>query len=193
MDDSVVLRTTSAFELGESGGGVFDDAGNLVGIIALRSPGKTPYYYNMAVEWVQALIEQPEQAINTKSELAFWAEAPEKWPDFMKVVHPYLTHDWNTLLAISKDWAEKEPNNTEAWFYLAAAEYASNNIQTAETYLNKVMAMSADHSQAIHYLGLIAQKKQDNLVAMSKITLPSNLKMSIVNQPTQKVAIAQNR
>ncbi|HEY0906612.1 MAG TPA: serine protease, partial [Methylophilus sp.] len=59
MDDSVIVRATSTFRLGASGGGLFDEDGALVGLITLKSPGKSAYYYYMSVDWVQALIAQP--------------------------------------------------------------------------------------------------------------------------------------
>lgn len=36
MDDSYIIRATSTFKLGASGGGMFDEAGHLVGIITLK-------------------------------------------------------------------------------------------------------------------------------------------------------------
>ena len=158
LDNSVIVRTSSTFGLGASGGGMFDDDGNLVGVITLKSPGKEAYYYNMPVEWVQALLNAPEQAISTKSKKPFWAASYEKWPYFMRVVQPYLTENWSSLLQIANKWAIQEPNTAEAWYYLAVAEYATNDTQKAEVHLQKVLAMNHQHSQAIYYLGLLAEK-----------------------------------
>jgi len=182
MDDSVVIRATSTFRLGASGGGVFDDDGNLVGLITLKSPGRIAYYYNMPVEWVQALLDKPEQAINSKSELPFWAEAEEKWPYFMRVVQPYITEDWQALLTVATKWTAQEPNSTEAWFYLAAAEYATKNINSAEDHLHKVVAMNNQHSQAIYYLGLIAEENGKHIEALTNVALLNNLDADAADQ-----------
>lgn len=171
MDGSVVVRATSTFRLGASGGGMFDDAGNLIGIITLKSPGRNAFYYNMPVEWVQALLEQPEQKITAQSELPFWAKSTDEWPFFMKVVQPYLTEDWKALQTIAQAWTEQEPNTTEAWFFLAAAEYGANDIYKAEQDLHKVVAMNDQHSQALYYLGLIAEAKGNHSEALSNIAL----------------------
>jgi len=175
MDDSVIVRATSSFKMGASGGGVFDGDGNLVAIITLKSPGRNGYYYNMPVEWVKAALKLPEQKVNAKSELPFWALAPEQWPYFMKVVHPYLTEDWNALLSLASEWTAKEPNTTEAWFYLAAAEYATKNYQKAEEHLYRVVAMNDQHSQAIYYLGLIAEESGKHNEAMMNVALLNKL------------------
>jgi len=182
MDNSVIVRTSSTFRLGSSGGGVFDDAGNLVGVITLKSPGKHAYYYNMPVEWVQALLEQPEQAITAEAHPAFWAGPADKWPFFMQVVHPYLTEDWPSLISIAKKWADQEPNNTEAWFYLAAAEYSIKDRQSAETHLRKVATMNAQHSQAIYYLALIAEDSGKHMEAMINIALLTTLDSDAATQ-----------
>lgn len=175
MDDSVIVRASSTFRLGASGGGLFDDVGNLVGVITLKSPGRHAYYYNMPVEWVKALLEQPEQAINAEAAPAFWATKADKWPLFMQVVHPYLTKDWNALMTVATKWTKLEPSNIEAWFYLAAAEYSTHDIVNAEAHMRKVNAMNAQHSQAIYYLGLIAQESGNHMEALTNVALLTEL------------------
>ena len=182
MDDSVVVRTSSSFERGQSGGGLFDEQGNLVGIITLKSPGKNVYYYNMPVEWVEALLEKPEQSIHTTAEPAFWANASEQWPFFMQVVHPYLTKNWTRLLTIATEWTMNEPENQEAWFYLAAAEFAIHDLQNAESHMRKVMAKNANHSQAIYYLALIAEENGKHKEALSNIALLTALDANAANE-----------
>ncbi len=182
MDDSVIIRATSTFGLGASGGGVFDDDGNLVGVITLKSPGSNAYYYNMPVEWVQALLNAPEQAISTKSEQPFWALSYDKWPYFMQVVQPFLTENWDSLLQIATKWTEQEPNTAESWFYLATAEYARNDFQKAEAHLQKVVAMNNQHSQAIYYLGLIAEESGKHTLALADVALLNNLDETVATE-----------
>ena len=190
MDDSVIIRATSGFGLGASGGGVFDDDGNLVGIITLKSPGSHSYYYNMPVEWVQALMDKPAQAINAKSELPFWASTTKRWPYFMQVVHPYLTQDWPALLKVANQWTQAEPNTVESWFYLAAAEYAANDLVQAQAHLQKVVELNKQHSQAIYYLGLIAEKNGQHSVAMHKLALLDQLDASAATQLKDDMGLA---
>ncbi len=182
MDDSVIIRATSTFGLGASGGGVFDDDGNLVGIITLKSPGSNAYYYNMPVEWVQALLNAPEQAISTKSEQPFWALSYDKWPYFMQVVQPYITENWGALLQIASKWTEQEPNTAESWFYLATAEYATKDFKKAEAHLQKVVAMNNQHSQAIYYLGLVAEESGKHTLALNNVALLNDLDETAATQ-----------
>ena len=169
MDDSVIVRATSSFRQGASGGGLFDDTGTLVGLITLKSPGKDAYYYYMSVDWIQALINQPAGPIVVKSELPFWGKPAAEWPYFMKVVYPYLHKDWAGLKVIAEQWAKQEPQNTEAWFYLAAAEYETKDFTTAEQHLHRVVSMNDQHSQAFYYLGMIAEASGKHIEAMASV------------------------
>jgi hypothetical protein len=175
MDDSVIIRASNTFRLGASGGGLFDDTGNLVGVITLKSPGRHAYYYNMPVEWVQALMDKPVLAVNTTAESAFWATPADQWPFFMQVVHPYLNSNWRSLLSIARQWTIAEPNNNEAFFYLAAAEYAIHDTVSAETHLRQVIVANAQHSQAIYYLALIAEETGKHMEALINIALLTQL------------------
>lgn len=169
MDDSVIVRATSTFRQGASGGGLFDDSGALVGLITLKSPGKDAYYYYMSVDWIQALISKPAGPIVVKSELPFWGKPAAEWPYFMKVVYPYLHKDWKGLKVIAEQWTAKEPQNTEAWFYLAAAEYETQDFTTAEQHLHRVISMNDQHSQAFYYLGMIAEASGNHGEAMASV------------------------
>ncbi len=181
MDDSVVVRASNAFRMGDSGGGLFDDTGNLVGIVTVKSPGRDAFYYNMSVEWVQRLLNKPEQPIVSKSELAFWAESHEKWPFFMKVVQPLKTADWAALQTIATAWAEFEPQTTEALFYRAVAEYSLKNTAYAELHLNQVVATNSNHSSALYYLGLIAEQNGKHMEALNLVAALDVLDVSIAN------------
>jgi len=162
MDDAVIMRATNPFQVGASGGGAFDDDGNLIGLITLKSPGSKAFHYYMATEWVTALLAQPALPVTTASAKPFWATAKAEWPHFMKVVHPYLSRDWNTLEKIAREWVKAEPETNEAWFYLAAAEYAKHNLTNADTHMHRVVSHNHQHSAAMFYLGLIAEKSGEH-------------------------------
>lgn len=176
MDDSVIVRASSTFRMGASGGGVFDDVGNLVGIITLKSPGRNAYYYNMPVEWVKKLMRQPEQTIVSEAtSLPFWAEKEEKWPFFMRVVHPMQTDDWPALLKVSSEWLQAEPNNNEAMFYQAVAQYGLKNMLVAEAEFSRVVSNNSSHSSAIYYLGLIEQESGKRVEALERLAVLKEL------------------
>lgn len=167
MDDSVIIRASSAFKLGASGGGAFDDAGNLIGIITLKSKGSDAYYYYMPVEWVQALMKVPSDALDVKSKKPFWAFADKERPYFMRVVYPYQSGDWDSLLAIAKEWSEREPNTAESWFYLASAEFAKKDYINAEAHFQQALELDKSHLEASESLAKISAK-------LANVSLASN-------------------
>ncbi len=174
LDDGVVIRASSSFRLGASGGGVFDDAGTLVGIITLKSRGNQAQYYYMPVEWVQALMDKPAQALGASVEKPFWAESAQQRPYFMRVVQPYITHDWQSLLSLAQQWVKSEPDTTESWFYLAVAEYETRDYNKAEEHFNKVLALSPYHDLVLEFLSKIAEKTASTQAASNQYALLSN-------------------
>lgn len=158
MDGSVVIRATSAFRPGASGGGAFDDEGNLVGIITLKSKGSDAYYYYMPVEWLRALMQNPNGLMSAESEKPFWNVAEKERPYFMRVVTPFQKGDWDSLLLITQEWVNREPNTAESWFYLASAEYAKNDYANAEAHFLKVLSLDSSHLEAAEYLSKISAK-----------------------------------
>ena len=182
LDDSVVVRASNTFRLGDSGGGMFDEAGNLVGIITVKSPGHNAFYYNMSVEWVKRLLDKPEQSIVSESELPFWAEAQEKWPYFMKIVQPLKTENWQELNNIATQWSEKEPGNTEALFYRAVAEYSLKDSLDAEQHFNQVIASNSNNSSALYYLGLIAEENGKHIEALNMVAALSVLDVTAASE-----------
>lgn len=166
MDGSVVIRASSSFKLGASGGGVFDESGSLVGVITLKSRGSNPHYYYMPVEWVKDLMQKPAQALGIQAELPFWAADTDLRPYFMRVVPAFVAHDWRDLVGIAAEWAAREPETAESWFYLALAEYETRDYNKAAVHFRKVLMLKQDHVQAAEYLGKVMNKGVFEQVAL---------------------------
>jgi hypothetical protein len=174
MDDSFIIRATSTFKLGASGGGMFDEAGDLVGIITLKSRGSEAQYFYMPVEWVQALMNQPSQALDVQNEKPFWAMANDKRPFFMQVVQPYVSHDWDVLMNISDAWVKQEPNTAESWFYLAIAEFETKHYDEAEAHFKKALTLHHHDEETIAYLNKISERTAAMNVKPNQMALLSN-------------------
>lgn len=163
LDDSVVVQASNPFRLGDSGGGVFNESGELVAVIAVKSPGRKPNYYNMSVEWLKPLLSQPVLPFKSKSKVAFWGEKSAKWPYFMKIVHPMKMHNWKKLNQIATAWAKAEPETLEANYYRAVAEFNLNETQLAKARFESILARNGQHSDAMYYLGIIAHQNGDTI------------------------------
>jgi hypothetical protein len=182
MDNSVIIRSTSDFRMGASGGAMFSDDGKLVGIITLKSPGRNAFYYNMPVEWIAEVQNQPEQAIPAIGAPPFWDALEENRPYFMRVVQPYQTEDWPALLSLATRWTEQEPAAIEAWYYRAVAEYKLKNIAEAIKHFNQVLAQNSRHTNALLYLALMDAENGNKEAALAKAKQLDALDVEAANQ-----------
>ena len=104
LDDSVVIRTSAAFAMGSSGGALFDQKFNLIGITSFKSPGSHGFFYNLPVEWIKALFDSPDVLTLNTLDVPFWAVPLEKRPYFMQVVIPFQNKEWVSLKKIAQAW-----------------------------------------------------------------------------------------
>jgi serine protease Do len=169
MDDGLVIRASSAFNLGASGGGMFDETGKLVGIITLKSRGANAQYFFMPVEWATALMHKPTQALGLLAEKPFWALADSEKPYFMKVVQPSAEHDWAQLKAVSTQWVSHEPNTAESWLNLAIAEYETKQYELALTHFKKVMSLRNDCVLVQDYINKLTERIANKAMPSSQL------------------------
>lgn len=161
FDDSLLIRTTTGFSMGASGGALVDYQGRLIGFTTFKSPGRNAYYYSLPIQWVQALLKQPDILLTTQMESPFWDVPEKERPFFMQAVQPLKTGAWSTLEIIAKAWVTVEKNNAEAWMHLALAQQGLQDFVNAKKTYEKVLMMAPTHSSAIYQLGLMAKTQGD--------------------------------
>ena len=168
LDSSVIIRSDAAFALGSSGGGLFDEKYNLIGITTFKSPGPQGFFYSLPVEWIKKLMKEP----NTKSlktlDIPFWAMPFEQKPYFMKVVIPYQNKEWDTLKSISDLWIKEEPNSPDAWYFLGLASQGKKDLKAAKEAFSKAEKINPRHADAMMGLAEIAESEKD-LAALQNI------------------------
>lgn len=155
-DGSLIIRSNAAFSLGSSGGALFDQQNNLIGITTFKSPGPQGFFYSLPVEWIKQLVMSKELNSLMTNESPFWALPAQEQPYFMKVVIPHQNHEWSNLKLIAKDWLSNEPNSSDAWYYLGISNLESGNIRHAKTYLAKAISLDPRNLDALMSLSQIA-------------------------------------
>ena len=165
LDDSHIIRTSAPFKMGASGSALLDDEGRLIGINAFKSPGRNGYYYSLPVEWVKKLLSAPEVLVATQTAKPFWDALEQQRPFFMRVVLPLQAERWNELRPIAKSWCDAEPDNAEAWYYLALAEDRQGDSIQALQHYQETLALNPQHSGALLGLGILSiyQGRQDEV------------------------------
>ncbi|MFM1781478.1 MAG: hypothetical protein RLZZ181_243 [Pseudomonadota bacterium] len=168
LDSSVIIRSDAAFALGSSGGGLFDEKYNLIGITTFKSPGPQGFFYSLPVEWIKKLMKEP----NTKSlktlDIPFWAMPFEQKPYFMQVVIPFQNKEWDTLKSISDLWIKEEPNSPDAWYFLGLASQGKKDLKAAKEAFSRAEKINPRHVDAMMGLAEIAESEKD-LAALQNI------------------------
>ena len=162
FDKSSIIRTSATFTVGSSGGALFDNDFNLIGITTFKSPGKRlGYFYCLPTEWIDKVL-QTEMLTDIRSDTPpFWALPDEKKPFFMQVVLPLLDSNWSEVKRIAKLWTQSEDDSTNAWFYLGLAEKKFNN-DFAKLFLNKSIQLNSKNLDALEVLHQIAVEENDS-------------------------------
>ena len=87
-DDGQVIRTTAPFDLGSSGGGLFDDAGNLVGVLAFKGRTGENLRFALPTEWISSINSATGMSSRieaTSGPRAFWELPQGDRPAFLSV------------------------------------------------------------------------------------------------------------
>jgi serine protease Do len=87
-DDGQVIRTSAQFDFGSSGGGLFDQAGNLVGILAFKARAGSNLRFALPTEWLSPASKVAGAFVSvvpTSKGAAFWEGSPNDRPAFLGV------------------------------------------------------------------------------------------------------------
>jgi serine protease Do len=155
-----IIQSSAWFSLGASGGGLFNNKGELIGVTTFKTPGNLGSFYSVPVEVIKKmLVSNEELSITTASESPFW-DAPEKnLPFFMQAVGPIKNENWVKLNEISTDWLSNKPDSYEAEYHLGLANYRLGNTDEAKVSFSRVIESNNQHLQAYFYLYEIAKSE----------------------------------
>lgn len=173
FDGSVLIRTSSGFRMGASGGALIDYEGNLLGITTFKSPGRKGFFYSLPIKWVKNLLNSDQLSETKDAQPPFWDVPETERPFFMQAVILLHSNQWEGLAKISQQWIEAEQNNPEAWLYLGTAQKEMQQLILAKQSLQKVLEIAPKHSSALFLLGKIAILENDQAEA---IRIGMNLK-----------------
>lgn len=158
-----IIQSSAWFSLGASGGGLFNDKGELIGVTTFKTPGNSGSFYSVPVEVIKKMLEDnKELSITTAAESPFWDAPEKKLPFFMQVVGPIKKENWVKLKKISIKWIANKPGSYEAKYHLGLANYHLGKLKEAKVSLDKVIKINNKHLQAYLYLYEIAKSQGKN-------------------------------
>jgi S1-C subfamily serine protease len=88
FDGGWVVRTSAQFDFGSSGGGLFDESGNLVGVLAFKARAGDSLRFALPLEWLADDNEVAPAMSPIRQELsvhAFWERSSDDRPTFLGV------------------------------------------------------------------------------------------------------------
>jgi len=119
-DGASVLQVSTAFDHGQSGGGIFDAAGRLIGIIGFKAVAGGNFHYALPLAW--AGDEIPGQVAATPvhhlDEQAFWQRPGAEMPLFLRAASLEADRNWEALQGVAQQWVIADENNPASWLCL---------------------------------------------------------------------------
>jgi hypothetical protein len=127
LADGSVVQTSNGFNSGASGGGLFDGAGRLAGILTFRLRGADQHYYAAPVSWVRSLVDAaqagglpPVQPLDTRR-LPYWQRTDAQQPRFLRASLMLRQQRWHDLAGLTRRWLLDDASDGEPWYLLGLA------------------------------------------------------------------------
>ena len=111
-EGSQYIQTSAAISPGSSGGGLFDDQGQLVGITSFQFIEGQNLNFALPAEWIKQLPQRHAQVSQSATDTLGWLN---------KAAALDAKKDWPALLRHAQAWTRKQPQNSVAWFVLGNA------------------------------------------------------------------------
>lgn len=168
LDQAHIIRSTAKFALGASGSGLYNEAGELIGINTFKTLGRQAYYYALPVEWIKQLEQrQPETTFPLIGQ-ALWEASQQSRLYFLLIAIPELQGDWAALARIAGQWTGAEPDNGEAWYELGLAQENLQQLEAAEISYQRALSLDPVNTDAMFRLGVMSahQGNQEQANAM---------------------------
>jgi len=146
-DGSEYIQTSAAISLGSSGGGLFNDQGQLIGITTFYHAEGQNLNFALPVDWIEELPKRVQGVPETakKNGLA-WLN---------RVVALEDKKNWSGMLKLSQQWVKSEPESADAWFSLGIAHKNLKQYEKAIKAYRRALHIQPEYADAWNNLGNI--------------------------------------
>ncbi len=133
-DGGKVIETSAGFHHGDSGGGLFNSRGELVGVLAFMLGDEGARHFVVPADWLRSVTAN--RAFAAVEPIAdgkpFWMGSLVALPFFLQAVAHDENQNWEALLVVTEAWSHAEPNNLSARTLRAKALVALGRTATLE-------------------------------------------------------------
>jgi serine protease Do len=144
-DGTLVIQSDNWFSSGASGGALFDDQLNLVGVLTFRLRGGNAHYFAAPTEWLQPMLDgrMPYEAVGPGDarELAYWQKPAEQQPLFLQAVALARDMRWIELEALSARWTGTDATDPAPWAMWGLALEQLGKLGDAQRALERSVAI----------------------------------------------------
>lgn len=157
---SRVIQSNNWFSSGASGGGLFNERGELIGVLTFRLRGGERHYYTVPVEWVRELLAArgADQPIGPVAGLCFWELAGAEQPNFLRATALAQGQAWGDLVELAERWQHEDPEDGEAPHVLGLAFQGLGRWQDAEGALQRALKIDPHNLRAWGDLGRLYKR-----------------------------------
>lgn len=163
-DGSNVLRSSTPFTSGASGGGLFTPSGELVGLLTFRQRGTDGSYFSVPIDWLNANSDNAQFSAIAPLDVklkAFWQQSAESLPYFMRANSLAVDQKWVPLLQLSNKWGRIDTGSIEPWIAQGGAYDGLSRLDDAIKSYEEALKRNPDSSEAWFGLGQVYVKQGD--------------------------------
>jgi len=150
-----LIQTTAPISPGSSGGGLFNDRGELVDLTTFYLKGGQGLNFALPVEFLTELAasQEPRPPARAAPVTPPGPAASGDWYD--RALELIISTDWHGLLAHCRRWTQTQLDKASAYFYLGFAYYyyELGRYQEAVEALREAVRLKPDDAEAWCYLG----------------------------------------
>lgn len=145
-DGGRVIQTSAAFDRGASGGGLFDQAGRLIGILSFKSSNGGNFHFALPVGWLRHMASHRIEPLTGGA--TFWEKPGRESSYFLAACDLGARENWRSLSSLAGEWSVQEPNNPEAWMALGRARLGLGQNNAAVIAFQTVLMLDSTHAEA---------------------------------------------
>lgn len=177
LDGARVIRSSNWFNSGASGGGLFDDNLQLVGILTFRLRGGEAHYFAAPMEWLTPLLADKSRersvAPQVSGELAYWQQPTDRQPLFLRAAALEHQQQWPALQSLATDWLRADATDPEPWYLLGLALVQQDRSTEARSALECALAVEPRYPPASSRLAQLAPTRPLPLPAVLPDATPA--------------------
>lgn len=145
-EGSQYIQTSAAISPGSSGGGLFDDEGQLVGITTFQLIEGQNLNFALPVDWIGELPKR------VQAPLVVAKKSGLDWLNRAAALDQ--KEDWPGLLKFSQQWVKTEPKSVDAWYSLGRAYDGLNQYDQVTQAYREALRIEPENANAWLFLAL---------------------------------------